>query len=86
MLCIFVLVYLWHVNLEKPKKKKKRVPENMSMGKTYFIRKVGVGGVKQDSEKKKASVGLFSTFCHPLVQRASVALKYIACTQCSVMD
>jgi len=39
----------------------------MSMGKTYFIRKVGGGGgVKWGSEKKKASVGLFSTFRHPL--------------------
>jgi len=37
------------------------------MGKTYFIRKVGGGGgVKRGSEKKKVSVGLFSTFRHPL--------------------
>ena len=37
------------------------------MGKTYSIRKVGGGGVvKQTSEKKKPSVGLFSTFRHPL--------------------
>ena len=37
------------------------------MGKTYSIRKVGGGrGVKWDSEKKKTSVGLFSTFRHPL--------------------
>jgi hypothetical protein len=35
--------------------------------KTYSIRKVeGGGGVEQDSEKKKVSVGLFSTFRHPL--------------------
>ena len=34
--------------------------------KTYHIRKVGGGGVRQGSEKKKASVGLFSTFRHPL--------------------
>ena len=37
------------------------------MGKTYYIRKVGWGGVKRNrSEKKKTSVGLFSTFRHPL--------------------
>ena len=37
------------------------------MGKIYSIRKVGGGrGVKWDSEKKKTSVGLFSTFRHPL--------------------
>jgi len=44
-----------HINLKKPKKKKKNIPENMSMGKTYFIRKVGGGGggVKWGSEKKK---------------------------------
>ena len=38
------------------------------MGETYSIRKVGGGGVvKQTSEKKQTSVGLFSTFRHPLV-------------------
>ena len=37
----------------------------MYVEKTYYIRKVG-GGVRQGSEKKKASVGLFSTFRHPL--------------------
>ena len=39
------------------------------MGKIYCIRKVGGGdGVKWDSEKKKkTSVGLFSTFRHPLM-------------------
>ena len=39
----------------------------MGMGKTYYIRKVEGGGVKRNSEKKKTSVGLFSTFRHPLV-------------------
>ena len=36
------------------------------MGKTYPIRNVGGGVVKQTSEKKKTSVGLFFTFRHPL--------------------
>ena len=29
---------------ETKKKRKENIPENMSMGKTYFIRKVGGGG------------------------------------------
>ena len=40
------------------------------MGKTYSIRKVGGGGGDQaDLWKKKMSVGLFSTFRHPLIGR-----------------
>ena len=38
------------------------------MGKTYSIRKVEGGGVSsRPLKKKKMSVGLFSTFRHPLV-------------------
>ena len=45
----------------------KNIAENIYVEKTYYIRKVGGGGgVRQGSEKKKASVGLFSTFRHPL--------------------
>ena len=45
----------------------KNIAENIYVEKTYHIRKVGGGGgVRQGSEKKKASVGLFSTFRHPL--------------------
>ena len=37
------------------------------MGKTYYIRKVRGGGVSSGPlKKKKTSVGLFSTFRHPL--------------------
>ena len=36
------------------------------MGKTYSIRKVEGGGVSSRPLKKKTSVGLFSTFRHPL--------------------
>ena len=38
----------------------------MSMGKAYYIRKVGVGGGSSGTLKKKKCVGLFSTFHHPL--------------------
>jgi len=46
---------------------KKNISKNIFVEKTYSIRKVGGGrGVRQGSKKKKASVGLFSTFRHPL--------------------
>ena len=57
--------YLLHVNLLDSKKKK-----DMSMGKTYYIRRVEGGGESSKilKKKQKTSVGLFSTFRHPLVQ------------------
>ena len=45
----------------------KNIAENIYVEKTYHIRKVGGGGGQTGlRKKKKASVGLFSTFHHPL--------------------
>lgn len=41
------------------KQSPKKITKNISVEKTYFIRKVG-------SEYKEANVGLFPTFHHPL--------------------
>jgi len=63
---------------ERPKKQKqKKVPENMSMGKTYFIRKVGGGRGSSRTLKKKKQVlvsfphsatPLYYTSCKPSVK------------------
>ena len=45
----------------------KNIAENIYVEKTYHIRTVGGGGQPEVGlRKKKASVGLFSTFRHPL--------------------
>ena len=46
------------------------------MGKTYSIRKVdGGGGVKWNSGEKKTSVGLSSTFRHPLGSKSTLEVS-----------
>ena len=47
---------------------KNAITKNIYVEKTYVIRKVGGGGGQAKLWKKKVSVGLFSMFCHPLVQ------------------
>jgi len=46
----------------------KTLKKNIGTQKTYYINLAGGGGegVSQIHEKKIVSVGLFSTFCHPL--------------------
>ena len=64
--CTHLISYFDILHPKIVSSQRKKISENISVEKTYSIKKVGGEGVKQDSEKKKVSVGLFSTFRHPL--------------------
>ena len=48
---------------------KKKFTENIHVGKIYYIKKVNGGVSARAPKKKRVSVGLFSTFRHPLALR-----------------